>query len=153
MANSLVVDVSVVIAAVSPSETRHHESLQFMQAVHRRHIAIEAPAHFLLELYAVLNRSPRELQQLGFMTAHDPVTIRLVAIGEIEVEKTLAWVSSTFPGKSPTKGADLAYAWVARQSRLPLVTNDNGLHQFKNAGIDVYYPAEFMTTFIDSRVN
>ena len=144
MTTDVVLDASVVIAAVSPAETRHAESLPFVRAVQQRRLALEVPAHFLLELYAVLNRSPRELRQLGFMTEKDPVTLRLKTIGAAEVEKALAWVSSKLPGKSPTRGADLAYVWVAQESGLPLVTLDKGLHQFKDAGLDVLYPGELL---------
>jgi|CXWL01.1.fsa_nt_gi predicted nucleic acid-binding protein len=145
MVTDVVLDVSVVIAAVSPAEVRHAESLRFVQAVHGRRLSLEVPAHFLLELYTVLNRSPRQLRQLGFMTEENPVAFRLRTIGQAEVQETLAWVSSQLPGKSPTRGADLAYAWVARTSGLPLVTLDKGLHQFTGAGISVYYPGDLLT--------
>lgn len=144
MASDVVLDVSVVIAAVTPTEASHSESIQFMQAVHRHRLSLEVPAHFLLELYAVLNRSPRELRQLGFMTEENPIAFRLKAIGQTEVQETLAWISSELPGKSPTRGADLAYAWVARTSGLPLVSLDKGLHQFTGHGVSVYYPAELL---------
>jgi predicted nucleic acid-binding protein len=144
MPSDVVVDVSVVVAAISPAEPRYAESLGFIQAVHERRLTLEVPAHFILELYAVTNRTPRKLQELGFMTEQNPIALRLKSIGEPEVQAVLAWVSSVFPGKSPTRGADLAYVWVARESGLPLVTLDNGLHQFREAGLQVYYPGELL---------
>jgi predicted nucleic acid-binding protein len=144
MWNDLVLDVSVVIAAVSPTEVRHSESLRFLQTVHRHRFSLEVPAHFLLELYAVLARSPRELRQLGFMTEENPVALRLKTIGEAEVQEILAWVSSELPGKSPARGADLAYVWVARKSGLPLVSLDEGMHTFTSAGVNVYYPGDLL---------
>ena len=151
MTTDVVLDVSVVIAAVSPDEVCHSESLRFVQAVHRHRLSLEVPAHFLLELYAVLNRSPRELRQLGFMTEENPVALRLKTIGEAEVQEVLAWVSAQLPGKSPTRGADLAYVWVARASGLPLVTLDKGLHFFTSAGVSVYYPGDLLTKWESAR--
>ncbi len=151
MPTDIVLDVSVVIAAMSPGEAFHSESLRFIQAVHRHRLTLEVPAHFLLELYAVLTRSPRELRQLGFMTEIDPVPFRLRAIGETEVQEMLAWISSQLPGKSPTRGADLAYVWVARASRLPLVSLDKGLHQFTSAGVSVCYPGDLLSKWSSTR--
>lgn len=46
----VVVDTSVLVAAVSPQEIRHAESLDFLKEVHRRRVVLEEPAQFLLEL-------------------------------------------------------------------------------------------------------
>jgi hypothetical protein len=78
------------------------------------------------------------------MTEENPVALRLKPLGEAEVQEILAWVSSSLPGKSPTRGADLAYVGVARASGLPLVSLDHGLHQFASAGVAVYYPGELL---------
>ena len=131
----VVVDTSFLVAAVSPAESRYAESLDFFQEAHRRRVVFEEPAQFLLELYAALNRTPRQLRQLGFMTEQDPVSVNLKALGAAEVERLLAWLSSTFPGKCPTRGGDLAYVWVAWEMKLPLVTLDNGLHQFRSPSL------------------
>jgi len=40
MATDVVLDASVVVAAVSPSEERHSEALQFLHIVHRNRLAI-----------------------------------------------------------------------------------------------------------------
>ena len=144
MPTDVVLDASVVVAAVSPTESRHVESSRFLKVIHQHRLGVEVPAHFLLELYAVLNRSPRELRQLGFMTEENPVVLRLKAIGEAQVQEILAWVSANLPGKSPTRGADLAYVGVARESGLPLVSLDRGIHQFTSAGVAVYYPDDLL---------
>jgi len=147
----VVLDTSVVIAAVSPSEERHSEALQFLHIVHRSRVSVHAPAHFLLELYAVLSRSPREVRQLGFMTEDEAIAVRLRTVGEAEAQATIAWVSSQMPGRSPTRGADLAYAWVARATGLPLVTLDKGLHEFTGYGVRVYYPGDLLAKWSAER--
>jgi predicted nucleic acid-binding protein len=141
---SVVVDTSVVVASVSPLEPRHAESRDFLQELHRRGVSLEAPSYFMLELYAVLNRSPRELRQLGFMTEKNPIILNFHSIGVAELEIILAWLSSAMPGRCPTRGADLAYAWVAKQRGIPLVTLDRGLHQFVDAGLKVHYPSDLL---------
>lgn len=143
----VVVDASVVVAAVSPQEIRHAESLDFLQEAHRRRVVLEEPAQFLLELYAVFTRTPRQLRQLGFMTEEDPISFNLKSLGTDEVQRLLAWLSSTFPGKCPTRGGDLAYAWIAWEAKLPLVTLDPGLHQFRGSGLDIYYPSDLLATW------
>jgi hypothetical protein len=143
----IVVDICVVVAAVSPKETRHAESLDFLQEAHRRRVVLEEPAQFLLELYAVLTRTPRQLRQLGFMTEEEPISLNLKPLGTEEVQRLLAWLSSTFPGKCPTRGGDLAYVWAAWETKLPLVTLDCGLHQFRSPGLDIYYPCDLLAVW------
>jgi predicted nucleic acid-binding protein len=140
----VVLDASVVISAVSPLEPRHSEALQFLRFIHGSRLSVHAPAHFLLEIYAVLSRSPREVRALGFLTEENPIAVKLKTIGEAEVEAAITWVASQLPGRSPTRGADLAYAWVARASGLPLVTLDSGLHEFTGHDVRVYYPGDLL---------
>lgn len=144
MPSDLVLDVSVVIAAVSPTELHHPECARLLNVIHQQNLGVEVPAHFVLELYSVLTRSPRELRQLGFMTKEDPIVLRVRSLGEVEVQEILGWASERLPGRSPTRGADLAYIGVARTTGLPLVSLDHGLHQFNSVGVAVYYPADLL---------
>lgn len=145
----VVVDTSVVVAAVSPREPRYAESLAFIREIHRRRLILKEPAHFLLELYAVLTRTPRRLRELGFMTSDDPVSIEFTSLDAAELERALAWLTSTFPGKCPTRGGDLTYVWVAWQARASLITLDGGLRQFLSPGLDIRYPSEQLSAWED----
>jgi predicted nucleic acid-binding protein len=140
----VVIDASVVVAAVSPSEPGYPEALEFLKRAHSTHAILHEPPQFLLELYAVLSRRPRELRQLGFMTEDDPLVVRWAPLGEAEIQNLLAWLTSNCPGKCPTRGADLAYVSTALRSPLPLVTLDSGLLSFRSCGVDVYAPQDFI---------
>lgn len=146
---SIVVDTSVVVAAVSPNEPRYAESLEFVRETHRRRLLLKEPAQFLLELYAVLTRSPRQLRELGFMTIDDPVSIEFKPLDAVELERALAWLTSTFPGKCPTRGGDLTYVWVAWRATVPLITLDDGLRQFNSPGLCIRYPREQLDAWRD----
>lgn len=143
----MVVDASVVVAAVSPNEDRHEESLAFLRELHRRQIVLLEPPQFLLELYAVLNRSPRQLQELGFMRQDNALTIEVRSLGIGELQRFLDWATATFPGRSPTGGADLAYVSVALETRAALVTNDRGLHEFGGRDVTIHYPGDLLAAW------
>lgn len=137
----------MLITAFSPSEPRHDESLTFLKELYRRGVTIEEPTTFLLELYAVLTRSPRQLHALGFMTEENAITIISYALDVDRVQGFLNWLRSALPNRVPTRGADLAYVYVAWSNKRPLVTLDGGLHQFRDAGIEVYYPGDVVSNW------
>lgn len=89
-------------------------------------------------------RTPREIRKLGFAGEENPIYLRLVSVGSAEVHQMIEWATVNLPGKSPTRGADLAYIGVARTSGLPLVSVDGGLHKFKYVGVEIYYPSEML---------
>lgn len=146
---AIVVDASVVVAAVSPDEPGYPESLALLGEIHRRRVVLKEPAQFLFEIYAVLTRSPSQLRELGFMTIDDPLSIEFKPLDAGELERALGWLTSTFPGECPTRGGDLTYVWVARQAAVPLVTLDAGLHKFRSPGLDIRYPREQMRLWED----
>ena len=76
------------------------------------------------------------------MTEDKPMSMHLRSIGEPEVQRMLGWLTSKCSGKSPTRGADLAYLLVALEAGVPLVTLDTGLRSFSEFGADVYFPGE-----------
>jgi hypothetical protein len=140
----VVIDASVVVAAVSPTEDGHAEALEFLKRAHFTHATLHEPPQFLLELYAILSRRPRELRQLGFMTEEDPLVIRWAPLGEPEIQQLLAWLTSSCPGKCPTRGADLAYVSASLRGTIPLITLDGGLQSFRFCGLDVHAPQDFV---------
>ena len=146
---AIVVDASVVVAAVSPDELGYSESLALIREIHRRRVVLMEPPQYLLELYAVLTRSPRQLRELGFMTVDAPGFIEFKPLDVGELERALGWLTSTFPGQCPTRGGDLAYVWVARQAAVPLVTLDEGLRKFRSPGLDIRYPREQLRVWED----
>ena len=115
---SLVLDASVLIAALSPGEMRHQESLDFIKELRPRKVLLEEPAHFMLELYAVMNRtseSQRVLSKLGFTTPDSPlIAMTFVPLGEPEIERFLGWMSSALPGQSPTAGEIVKVSLLAQ---------------------------------------
>lgn len=149
MRESVVLDVSVLIAAVSEGEACHVEALDLFQALKARGASLDVPATFLLEVYAVLNRRPREIRKLGFFTETDPLSVRLRPVAEEQVRDIMDWMSTHMNGKMPTRGADLAYIGVAVNAELPLVTLDRGLLQFAEAGLRVYTPQEMLKAWED----
>jgi predicted nucleic acid-binding protein len=144
MSQGYVLDNSVVVAAVSPAEPRHAESLAFLTAGHQRKVPVYVPAFFMLEMYAAYSRTPRELRVLGVFTEVNPLQFEMEPIDAAFVQEITTWLIAVMPGQVPTKGADLAYLGVARRRGLPLVTLDGGLHRFKGAGVDVCYPSELL---------
>ena len=146
---AIVVDASVVVAAVSPDELGYSESLALIREIHRRRVVLMEPPQYLLELYAVLTRSPRQLRELGFMTHDAPVVIEFRPLDDRELEHALGWLSSTFPGECPTRGGDLTYVWVAWQEAVPLVTLDAGLHKFRSPGLDIRWRREQLRVWGD----
>lgn len=145
----LIVDVSVVMAALSPHEGGHNDAFQLLKRAHAARAVLREPPQFLLELYAVLTRKPRQLRELGFLTDVDPMIIKFTPLGQSEVQSLVDWLIRHCPGKCPTKGADLAYVSAALETRLPLVTLDAGMQTFRSCGLDVCGPKEATSRFFE----
>jgi predicted nucleic acid-binding protein len=82
----LVIDASVLVAAVSPPEPGHEEALLLFRRIHEGRIAVMLPRQFFLEVYAAFSRNPRQVKALGFMTVDKPIKIQFCPLGEAEVQ-------------------------------------------------------------------
>jgi len=139
----IVLDTSVLVAAVSPNESSQNVALSFLRRVHESRQCIEIPPTFLFEVYAALNRTPRKLSELLFLTEESGLNFLIHTQGTTEVQNMLEWLSVKAPGTVPTRGGDLAYLAIAVESGIPLFTFDKGMHAFSNYGVDIRYPDAF----------
>jgi len=137
---SLVIDASVLMAAVSPSEIRHADAKALLVAAHAKSVVLQEPVQFMLEIWASFRRRPRDLQQLGFMTLTSPVHMNLWPMAEADVQGFMTWLSANFPAIIPTRGGDLAYVWTALKCNVPLVSLDVGLQGYSGSDVTVADP-------------
>jgi hypothetical protein len=151
MAARFVLDASIVVAAVSPDEAGHFDSVEFLRELQQHELPLIEPPSFHLELYAVLTRKPRELKKLGFLTSGNGLDFEVKAMGMNELRACLAFLTAHFPGRCPTRGADLAYVWVAYATDSPLVTLDKGLQGFRGGPVTILGPADALRGLRESR--
>ena len=150
MLTSVSLDASVLLAAVSPSEPSHEDAKDFLTQLHQRQLTVQVPAQFMLEIFAAFRRSPRDTNQLGFMTKANPMQLKLLCLGEAEVTDLIAWLSQAFPQRVPTRGGDLAYLWVAWKFHIPLVSLDGGMLRYSGPDAEVISPAQGLSRIADA---
>jgi predicted nucleic acid-binding protein len=114
-----VLDASVAVAALRPSEPRHADALRRCQPFFLGHDAIVVPAIFDVEVVASpLRRGVRTLTVSALFARHF-ATRKLVTLGPRAVAGTVAVANAT-----KLRAADSLYVWLAAREALPLVSLD-----------------------------
>jgi predicted nucleic acid-binding protein len=137
----LVLDSSVIVAAMKPGEPGHADAVEFLArlrgACARGVAEIFAPPELWLEVHVAAARigpdAPRPMEGL---------TIALVPLGdEAAIAEFLALLAERSRRAAPLVNAtDLVYLWLAWRVSATLVTLDRGLLRYHGALSDVARP-------------
>lgn len=143
----LVLDSSVIIAAVQPSEPEHQGALDFVNRLRRAQAegaeAAFAPAELWLEVHVVEQRLA--LSRRGGPApggALRGLVVELVAPEGVEELTTfLELLTKRMRGRRPFSNAtDLVYLWAASRVDATVVTLDRGLLGYHGVVCDVTRP-------------
>jgi predicted nucleic acid-binding protein len=143
----LVLDSSVLIAAVQPTEPDHAPARAFVErlraALASGRASAFGPPELWLEVYVVeqrLARSRRGAPALG--GALDALAVELVAPeGLAEISAFLNLLTKRMRGRRPFANAtDLVYLWVASRMSATVVTLDQGMLAYHGVVCDVTRP-------------
>jgi predicted nucleic acid-binding protein len=143
----LVLDSSVVIAAVQPAEPEHAGALDFIDRLRSTQAggeaAVFAPAELWLEVHVVEQRLA--LSRRGGPApggALRGLVIELVAPGGLdEITAFLELLTKRMRGRRPFSNAtDLVYLWAASRLGATVVTLDRGMLAYHGVVCDVTRP-------------
>ena len=143
----LVLDSSVVIAAVRPAEPEHADARAFVDrlrsALDSGAASVFCPPELWLEVHVVeqrLARSRRGAPSLG--GALEGLAIRLVAPeGAEAITAFLDVLTKRMRGRRPFANAtDLVYLWAAWSMDATVVTLDQGMLEYHGVVCDVTRP-------------
>lgn len=143
----LVLDSSVLIAAVQPAEADHASALAFVERLRAspagEEVSLLAPAELWLEVHVVEQRLA--LSRRGGPApggALRGLRIELVAPGSAdEITDFIALLTRRMRGRRPFSNAtDLVYLWAAAQRSATVVTLDRGLLDHHGVVCDVTRP-------------
>jgi predicted nucleic acid-binding protein len=143
----LVLDSSVLIAAVQPSEADHESARAFVERLRSAPdpgaVSLLAPPELWLEVHVVETRLA--LSRRGGPApggALRGLTVELVAPESVEeLTAFLDLLSKRLRGRRPFSNAtDLVYLWAAAQRSAAVVTLDRGLLGYHGVVCDVTLP-------------
>jgi predicted nucleic acid-binding protein len=143
----LVVDSSVLIAAVRPAESEHDDARAFVDrlraALATGRASAFGPPELWLEVHVVeqrLARSRRSTPALG--GALTGLAVELVAPDGVEaISAFLDTLTRRMRGRRPFANAtDLVYLWVGWSMDATVVTLDQGMLQYHGVVCDVTRP-------------
>lgn len=149
IAKSVVLDSSVVIAAMRPSEPGHGDALDFLgrarAAQEREGARVLAPPELWLEVHVAAQKLAK---QKGEPAPKDPLAglaVDLIAMDHREaVLGFLELLSGRMHGQAPLPNAtDLTYLWVAWSEGATLITLDRGLLKCHGLLCDVTRPYHY----------
>jgi predicted nucleic acid-binding protein len=143
----LVVDSSVLIAAVKPAEPEHADALAFVDRLRAALTAGDASAFAPPELWLEVHVVERRLAAsrgsgVAPGSALSGLAIELVAPGRIEeVTSFLDLLARRMRGRRPfTNATDLVYLWAAWSTGAMAVTLDRGMLGYHRVVCDVTRP-------------
>jgi len=119
-----VLDASVAVAAVRPSEPHHAAARDRLAALFTGRDEIVVPAIFDAEVTSALVRSGGSPGHAATFLESDLASRRVVTIGPRAVRGIVAVVKTT-----KLRAADAAYVWTASSRGLVLVTLDQEIAQ------------------------
>jgi predicted nucleic acid-binding protein len=117
--STYVLDASVAVAAVRPSEPSHQAARARLVALFTGTDTIVVPAIFDVEVTATLVRERASSAAAQEYLDRDLATRELVTIGP-RAARAISGVAA----RTRLRAADAAYVWVASSRGLPLVTLD-----------------------------
>lgn len=135
----VVLDASVMVAAVTMREIGHAPAKAFMEACTAHALPILIPAIALAEFSGALSRTGRSVQQ----------TRRILAVYRNQVDFAIAPVEIVLGEDAAAiallqhiKGCDAIYLALAREQGLPLVTLDREQRERAPEDVEVLTPEE-----------
>jgi predicted nucleic acid-binding protein len=143
----LVLDSSVLIAALKPAEPHHAAALDLVDrlraALAAGTVEVFAPPELWLEVHVVEQRLAAS--RSGAPPAHEAMrglAVELTAPSDAAaLSGFLAHLAKRMRGRRPTaNGTDLAYLWAAWSQDATVVTLDEGLLKYHGVVCDVTRP-------------
>jgi predicted nucleic acid-binding protein len=116
----IVLDASVAVAAVSPSEARYRAARRRIERCHRGDDVIVVPSFFLVEVSGALARRGAPAQDIrSFVDALTASPHEVVTVGPraARAARAIAIVAKL-------RGPDALYVWLARREAIALCTLD-----------------------------
>jgi len=121
MNSPLAVDASVFVNAFSPAEEGSMQSWRFLAEQNANGVPIIAPALLLTEVAAAIARK-QDNAELALRLAMEVKNLPHLVL--IDVDESLAEISSEIAVRRRLRGVDAVYAAVAQRFAAPLVTLD-----------------------------
>lgn len=135
----LVIDASVLVADLRPSEPYHSEAAALLDFVREQELAVSLPAIALAEVAGAISRGTRRIS-LAYRV------IRLLQTTShyqwIAVDSPLALRAASLAAEYHLRGYDAVYLALTQQLGASLVTLDDELCKRKPSDIEVVRPEE-----------
>ena len=143
----LVIDSSVLIAAIRPSEPAHADALDFVRRLRAAQAAEAVQTFGPAELWLEVHVAEQRLASAGKRPAADAGAMQGLS-GELvaprrqeDILEFLAELARRTRGKRPFANAtDLVYVWAAAEVGAALVTLDEGLVKYHRVLCEVMRP-------------
>jgi predicted nucleic acid-binding protein len=153
MSVRLVLDSSVLVAAMRPTEPGHADSAEFLDdlrgGVERGAAVVFAPPELWIEAHVAVQKGAKGGARARGEDAADAaeilagLSVKLTPITSLEeISEFLALLGRRTHGKAPfTNATDIVYLWVAWKESATLVTLDRGLLKYHRVLCDVIRPS------------
>lgn len=151
MSARLVLDSSLIVAAMKPSEPSHADALDFLdrlrEAQERGGASVFAPPELWLEVHVAAQKLVKQKER-GAPEPKEPMVglaIKLVAMDREEaIAGFLEQLTARTRGQPPfTNATDLVYLWVAWSVDATLITLDQRLLKYHGLLCDVMRPFHY----------
>ncbi|MDI3288597.1 PIN domain-containing protein [Polyangium sp. 15x6] len=149
MSVRLVLDSSVLVAAMKEADPGHADAVDFLDRLRAAHAAgqaeVFAPPELWIEVRAAAQKLGRFViapSRRGMDDLFEKLDVELVPITSVaEIDAFFERLERHMRNRSPfTNATDLVYLWVAFQRGAALVTLDAGLLKYHGMVCDVMRP-------------
>lgn len=142
--HKIILDASVMVAAVTMREIGHAPAKAFMEACTAHSLPILIPAIALAEFSGALSRTGRSVQKTRrFLAVYRSQADFAVAPVEVALGEDAAAIALL----QHIKGCDAIYLAVARELGLPLVTLDREQRERAPEDVEVLTPEEALAAW------
>jgi len=135
----LTIDASVLVSALSPSETRNQESLRFLEILRDHPRLVILPTLAKPEIAGALNRLTGD-SELALEAAE--LTFLSGPVVFVELDRALADDAAALAVRANPRGGDAVYAATARRFDAVLVTLDHEQRTRLPDDVTVMWPWE-----------
>ncbi|MEZ4767027.1 MAG: type II toxin-antitoxin system VapC family toxin [Caldilineales bacterium] len=136
-----VVDASVFVAGIRPSEPSYKEARTALETLSRRRANLYVPAIVLAEVAAAIGRGSGSAEQ----AAKDVDLIgRLTGLQLVSVDHALANLAAVIAAHQRIRGCDAVYVALAQDRNGVLITLDNEQRQRSPSSVLVWTPEELL---------
>lgn len=137
----LVVDASVLVAAMRPGETHHRAAREMLELLGRRKWSFSAPMIGLAEVAAAISRatgsSVRAQREVDLVR-------RLPSFTLVAIDASLGETAATIAANQRIRGCDAVYVALAHQLGAALVTLDQEQGERSAQILAVFAPDEIL---------